>query len=620
MRISLPPTAPDKIKRLEAAAAARPGLYRARLVLLALVGDALLTFVRAVPLAGPVAFGTLLFLPDPLFLALGSGAVVLLIWVTRPGVRETGRSISRTESPELYAALDDLKTRLDVGRRLDVRLEHDVNAGAREARGLFGLLGTRRVLTLGVPLLALLGKDEARAVIAHEFGHLSRRHGRHGHWLYWAHLDWLWHAEQTDEDSSIIYRAGGAIAEMFAPIFSRRAMVWSRRSEYEADADAAGAVGGAYVVSALARLDAFSAWQADELPRITRGWQRAEPTAPQDWLERMIAAFEALSADTLATAAAEAASRTSDWADTHPKLPERAAALGLKPCLAPRNGPAGSALLGAYWPTAAADFNARWRKESAVAWAVAHARYRLIEAPLIAAAPETAAEWPIAQRLARATALRRSEPTRGLAELAALHAAAPDNRHVTFAHGAARLADGDASAVESLLALAKADASWRVPVCTRLVWHHNRIDDRAGTGRWADQLHHVSESAARSYAQICDNLAAGQLAATARPAPLIEALRAGFAADPTVAKAWLVQGKAETGRVSDALILVLDPFDETRQPYDTGVVEDRHYQQLADLIEPNGLPVVISFYSTEPLPVDLQAALDKLPAASAYAR
>ena len=625
MRISLPPPAPDKIKRLEVAAAARPGLYRLRLVLLALCGDAVLTFVRVLPAAGPIAVGAIFF-DSTIIHVLAGASVLLLIWVMRPGIRSTGgRKIAPTDAPELFAALDDLKTRLDVGRRLEVRLDDDLNAGALELRGLFGLIGTQRVMTLGVPLLALLGKDEARGVIAHEFGHFSRRHGRLGHWLYWAHLGWLAHAGRTDEyKSSILNRAGAVIAEMFVPVFSRRAMVWSRRSEYEADADAASAVDGAHLISGLVRLDAFHAWQADELPLITRSWQRAEPTAPDNWLERTIAAFEATPADVLASIAADEAARTGDWADTHPRLAQRAAALGLTPSLTPRNGPGGSALLGAYWANAAADFNARWRQENMVAWSVAHARYRLIEAPLIAAAPETVSTWPIAQQLARAGALRRFDPDRGLAALAALHAAAPDDRPVTFAHATARLADGDASAVDSLVALAKADASWRVPVCERLVRYYRRIDDRPGENRWTDQLHHVGEAAARSYAEICDNLDAGKIAPTSRPAPLIETLHAGFAADPRVARAWLVEGTAETARGgtrrADALILVLDPFDDMQQPYDTGVVEDRHRQTLDSLIEPNGLPVVISFYSTERLPPDLHAALEKLPAGSAYVR
>jgi Zn-dependent protease with chaperone function len=508
MRISLPLPAPEDVRRLEAAAAARPALYRMRLALCALVGDVILTFVRVFPFVASIVVGVL-FVNNTYLYVLGALVILLLIWTMRPGYRDGGKSIERKDAPELYAALDDLKTKLDVGPRMDVRLDDEVNASAREARGLFGLIGTRRVLTLGVPLLALLGKDEARAVIAHEFGHFSRRHGRLGHWLYQAHLGWLSHAEQIDSESSILDRAGATFAEIFVPAFSRRAMVWSRRCEYEADADAAYAVGGGeHLVSALARLEVFSAWQAKELARIVQGWQCAEPAPPETCLERMIAAFEEEAPrDLPAAAEASDGERPGDWLDTHPSLTQRAAALGVQPSIAPREGPAGPVLFGDLWPTITAEYNARWRKDQTVEWAATYTRYRLIDAPLLAAGPETVAGWSIAQRLERARALRRFEPERGLAELEALHAATPDDRNITFACAAARLAEGDASAVETMRALAKEDASWRAPAYARLLSYHNRIGDRAGVHRWATLLERAGEPEMRAYASVCDGLA-----------------------------------------------------------------------------------------------------------------
>ena len=71
---------------------------------------------------------------------------------------------------------------------------------------------------------------------------------------------------------------------------------------------------------------------------------------------------------------------------------------------------------------------------------------------------------------------------------------------------------------------------------------------------------------------------------------------------------------------ADALILVADPFDARQQPYNVDIIRARHQLVLGDLIEPNALPVVISFYSTEPLPSALRDALEQLPAGSAYVR
>lgn len=71
---------------------------------------------------------------------------------------------------------------------------------------------------------------------------------------------------------------------------------------------------------------------------------------------------------------------------------------------------------------------------------------------------------------------------------------------------------------------------------------------------------------------------------------------------------------------ADALVLVVDPFDAAQKPRDTDVISARYQQVLGDLIEPNALPLVIAFYSTEPLPAALQDALRRLPAECAYER
>jgi Zn-dependent protease with chaperone function len=622
MRIILPPPGREALERLEAAAAARPRLYSVRLALLAIAGDVLLSALRVVPLAGPILLFAFLIYDHLAFRLLAVAVTLLLVWLMRPGFRDRGTSIARQDAPDLYGALDALKTALDVGRRIEVRLDDGFNAGAREARGLFGILGTRRVLMLGVPLLALLGTDEVRAIIAHEFGHFSRRHGRFGHWLYWAHLDWLSYAAEVDGDSSIIDRSGAVLAQIFAPAFSRRAMVWSRRCEYEADADAARTAGGAPMVGALTRLIVFDAWHAREFPRIFRDWQRSEPAPPDDFMGRMIAAFDAAPSDFLAAVTAREAQRFGDWGDTHPVLAERAAALGVPPGLAPRGSPAGPALLGAAWPAVAAGWNARWRGENVVAWQAAHARYRLLEAPLLAAGAETAARWPLARQLDRATALHRYEPARGLAALEALHAAAPGDRGVTFAFAAARLAGGDADAVRILSALAKEDARWRVPAFERLARYCDAAGDRAGANRWARGLELASENAMRAHAAVCDDVAAGKLAPTTRPAPFVAAVHAGLAAEPAIVRAWLAEGKAplagtQTARPAmlraDVLILVVDPCD-------ADAITACQQEVLASLAEPDALLVVVSFFSTEVLPPALPAALEKHPPGGVYQR
>ena len=70
----------------------------------------------------------------------------------------------------------------------------------------------------------------------------------------------------------------------------------------------------------------------------------------------------------------------------------------------------------------------------------------------------------------------------------------------------------------------------------------------------------------------------------------------------------------------DALVLVIDPFDRNQNPYDADAVSYRHQNCLSDLVEPNTLPIVVRFYSTEPVSKELVASLAKLPETSTYIR
>jgi len=628
MRINLPPPSPAKLARLEAAAAAHPIRYRFILGTQALFGDVALTFVRAFPLAAWPIFGALLYNRE-LFYWVAGIAVLFLMWLVRPGYRDNGRPVSRKEMPDLYAALDRLKKDIEVDGPLQIQLDDELNASAREVRGVLGVFGNRRLMTLGIPLLAIMGRDEARAIIGHELGHFSRRHGRFGHFLYWAHMGWLSHVEQIDDDSSVLDRIGANFAHLFLPMFSRRAMVWSRRCEYEADADAARAAGAQTIISALARVSLFDIWQERELPRLAYSWQRSEPRAPANYLDRLSKAFVEATPELTRDVVARESVRHSDWRDTHPPLAQRAMALNLPIALKHQGEAGGPALLGTKWPAAVADYNARWQSAHAAEWAVAHKRYTLMEAPLLVASDAEAAAWPTPQRLDRARALRNLDPKHGIAALTALAAAAPDNRMTAFMLATAHLTSGDTTAIDRLKTIAGADATYRVPVCIQLVRYFREQGDSTSAEKWENQLDTSGGELARAYDTAATEICAGKAVVTNRPSAFGMTLFAGLATDPAVAKAWLLEGTAPLATRSsshaatlrvDALVLLIDPFDKNQQSYDMDAVCDRHRDCLGMLIEANALPIVLSFFTTEPLPAELAAELAKLPPTATYER
>jgi Zn-dependent protease with chaperone function len=137
----------------------------------------------------------------------------------------------------------------------EVVIVNELNAAVQQ-QARFGLFGpTTNYLILGAPLLQVMSAAELKAVIAHEFGHLSHEHGRMGATVY--RLDnTLRHAAQAIHDKA---RSGLAnlsfkFFDWFYPRFNLVTFAMRRGQEYEADQVASRATSAEALVSALCRL------------------------------------------------------------------------------------------------------------------------------------------------------------------------------------------------------------------------------------------------------------------------------------------------------------------------------------------------------------------------------
>lgn len=92
------------ITRLQTEASRHPGLYRLRLVAIAVAGDIALSTVQVMFVALPIGIGMLMF--DNRYLHwLGAGAILLLIWLIGPTYRLEGRELTPEEAPALFAEI-----------------------------------------------------------------------------------------------------------------------------------------------------------------------------------------------------------------------------------------------------------------------------------------------------------------------------------------------------------------------------------------------------------------------------------------------------------------------------------------------------------------------------------
>src|SRR5690349_12960446 len=187
----------ELVCKLESEAKAKPQSYKTKVLLLSLLGYAYIGFVLLVLLAGVVlviflassinSFGLLWKLIVPLLAFFFY--ILRSLWVRIPAPE--GLVLSRADAKPLFALARECARKLRAPKPHTILLINDLNAGVVQVPrlGLFGW--PKNYLLVGMPLLQALSPQEFRGVIAHEFGHLSARHGHFGSWVYRIRQTWI---------------------------------------------------------------------------------------------------------------------------------------------------------------------------------------------------------------------------------------------------------------------------------------------------------------------------------------------------------------------------------------------------------------------------------------------
>ncbi|AEM88148.1 M48 family metalloprotease [Streptomyces violaceusniger] len=271
------------------------------------------------------------------------GMVWAVIRTARPAVsREDAVPVTRRGAPELWRTVEELALAVGTRPPARIRLTAEVNASVTEDAPLLGLAPGRRVLYLGMPLLACLSSAELRAVLAHELGHFSRRHSRFGAVAHRGAAG-LVAARQAIQDASaandlVRLYAGWPLLllGLYTHVFRWLTRPVRRRQELEADREAARVAGPGAMADALRSTAALeAAWQeflADFLAPMRRATGRI-PDDPFRAFAHMVEAPEVR--EPLAALRARAVERPADPDDAHPALATRLERLARLPAPEP---------------------------------------------------------------------------------------------------------------------------------------------------------------------------------------------------------------------------------------------------------------------------------------------
>jgi Zn-dependent protease with chaperone function len=294
--------------------------------------------------------------------------IVRSLWVRLPP--RDGRPLTRADAPALFAMVEEVRRALRGPQVHAVLLTDDFNAAIVQLPRL-GIFGWQKnYLIVGLPLLHALSPQQFRAVLAHEFGHLSGAHGGFGAWIYRVRHTWTQLLDRLADKGHRGAFLFTAFFGWYAPFFSAYSFVLARAQEYEADRSAAQAAGARTAADALIAVDLGAVFLNEQFWPTT--YQAAlheatPPAAPFSAMRRSLR--NGVPTDQGEQWLQRSLNMSSSSDDTHPSLAARLAALQEPPRVPPVPAvTAAEALLGEQLEPLQTELNVQWREAVAEHW------------------------------------------------------------------------------------------------------------------------------------------------------------------------------------------------------------------------------------------------------------
>jgi len=486
------------VARLEHHARKSPGAYKLRVFLLALLGNLYLAGVLLVTVAILVALVIsityLRAVAIKLIVIVTAFLLMLLraIWI-RVSPPE-GTPVSANDAPELFRIIEELRRNLHLPQLHQVLVTDEFNAAVHQAPRFGIFAGTRNYLIIGLPLMKSLTIPQFRAVLAHEFGHLSRGHGRISNWLYRQRLRWSRLATMLEAQNS----KGAALFTWFLkwydPYFNAYSFPLARANEYEADAAAARLTSPQAMAEALTRIKVVGSYLSERYwPAIRR---QADDTPQPAFMphanlgQRVVQEIDDADAQAWLTRALEAKTTVDD---THPSLSERLRAIDASPqWVLPSTGESADQLLGPSLAAITQALDSQWQVAVHEAWQaryqeVQRDRSRLVE---LNRKHDSGEELGLQEAYDRAmlTESVAGDAQEALTKLRLLHKRAPDDAIICYALGARLLEQEDESGRGLIEQAMARNENVVTGGCQLLRDYYWRRGERKEADRWHERL------------------------------------------------------------------------------------------------------------------------------------
>jgi Zn-dependent protease with chaperone function len=506
----------------------------------------------------------------------------------------------------IWREVEALRVKMGVPKVHRIVLDQEPNASAR-ADAMGGVFWPKRTLTLGVPLLLALTKDQALAVVAHELGHFSKQHGQLAHWVYRVRWKWGDYAVQshTNEQATGIIGAMHAFARAFLPYFVEKSARWSRACEYEADRIAAQAVSAESLIGGIARLLAFDYYRWEALPKDSRRLALSgAPVSPTYWQDLIKATNQVSRADLLSRALDAEHRLVRRNHDRHPKLADRAAALGVSVADSDvSTGDAGPALIGVSWDAALQNCEASLASQHAAGWSMQAAQVREVD-HLMQTSPDDlggvfSENSPEARLIAQRWLTLQPEAFARLFDAAS----PPENVELRFAVGVAQLSLNPSQATDWLKSATKEDDRLGFKAASALYAYASRFQSGAAFEHARQRYEHYSRLHARAFYDACGLADAGDQHVDLSPS-LKAVLAAMFRAHQAIDAAWIKAFRVKTVYAKEVTVGHLLIRSDPEALRIAGVVDESAlrglvHRRLDDVSPPAMIWIIETCFTTE---------------------
>jgi Zn-dependent protease with chaperone function len=543
------------VKRLEESARRGPASYAVRVLALAMLGNAylmlVLLLIAALFLASLLSLVLLKVVALKIAIPVGIFLWVVLksLWVKvapPQGVR-----LRRKEAPELFSLIDALRRRLRAPRFHQVLITDDFNAGVvqRPRLGIFGWY--RNYLLIGLPLMKMLSVGQFTAVLAHEFGHLAKGHGRLSNWIYRQRLRWSQLMRLFSEDG---YRGSFLFTPFlnrFAPYFNAYSFPLARANEYEADAASVRATNKVVAAEALTAVHVAGRYlDGHYWPQVYRQADETPQPAFAPYREMQGDLMRFVETATISQWIEGAVQEQTGLSDTHPSLSDRLDALGEQPRFAPpKAGTSAAHLLGPALARLSEQFDRTWAAATAEGWRRRHeevqkGRQALAQLEQKAVGGEELTLWEAYDR-AMLTERYGAGADVALAQFEALQQGAPEDVVLCYTLGVRWLNRDEERGVALVRYAMDHDADAFVPGAEVLRDYYWRTGNRDEAHRWHELMCEHAETdrlaaKERNEVRLSDKFQRHGLSEQES-----EAVRAALKTIPGLRKAYLVRKRVQ---------------------------------------------------------------------------